>query len=148
MGKVSPQSELELQPFSNPLSLCVPPSCLQDSECSRYDEAELSVIGESDLQDIIVPVEHREQLVDVFKLFPDVCTHAPGRTLVVKQENTGMEKPATSRPYRASPDKQAYIKENIQEMLSDGIVEPSQSPWSIQVVPKKSGTNRFCVEYR
>ena len=39
---------------------------------------------------------------------------------------------------------------NLQEMLSEDIIVPSNSPWASPVVliPKKDGTRRFCVDYR
>ena len=38
----------------------------------------------------------------------------------------------------------------IEEMLEQGIIQPSQSPWAgtIALLAKKDGTTRFCVDYR
>jgi len=41
------------------------------------------------------------------------------------------------------------IDENVQSMLKAGVIEPSCSPWTsnLVVVTKKNGSLRFCVDY-
>ena len=57
--------------------------------------------------------------------------------------------PVYQRPYRAALSKRQVIESNIDEMLWDGIIEPSSSPWALPVtlVPKRGGEWRFCVDY-
>ena len=55
-----------------------------------------------------------------------------------------------SKLRRTSPEAQKIIDSQISEWLMDGIVSRSDSPYSscLQVVPKKSGKHRMCVDYR
>ncbi|WVZ93543.1 hypothetical protein U9M48_039514 [Paspalum notatum var. saurae] len=58
--------------------------------------------------------------------------------------------PIAKRQYRVAPKEQELIRENIDELLGKGFVQPSSSPWAFPVlfVDKKDGTRRMCVDYR
>ncbi|GFV54281.1 transposon Ty3-I Gag-Pol polyprotein [Trichonephila clavipes] len=67
------------------------------------------------------------------------------------QDFTGDHAPINQRAYRVSPTERRIIHEEVQKMLDEGIVQPSESPWSSPIVlvrKKKDGSWRFCVDYR
>ena len=64
--------------------------------------------------------------------------------------NTGRSTPIKQRPRRLPYAYRDEADQQIQEMLANGIITPSVSPWSspIVLVRKKNGDLRFCVDYR
>ena len=51
--------------------------------------------------------------------------------------------PISQRAYRAPLSKRRLIEEAIEEMLAEGVIRPSSSPWAspVTLVPKKDGSN-------
>ena len=58
--------------------------------------------------------------------------------------------PIFQRAYRAPLTKRQVIDDAVDEMLSDGVISPSNSPWAspVTLAPKKDGGYRVCIDYR
>ena len=84
---------------------------------------------------------------DIFTLNDDELGHT---SLVGHHIDTGDSRPIYRQPYRVSPAVHNSIDHHVQQMLDQGIIQPSVSPSAAPVVlvRKKDGTERFCVDYR
>ncbi|KAK3108631.1 hypothetical protein FSP39_012081 [Pinctada imbricata] len=74
-----------------------------------------------------------------------------GRTTLTEHAiDTGYSKPIKQRPRRVPMAKMKDAADEISRMKSLGIIEPSTSPWSSNVVlvKKKDNSLRFCIDYR
>ncbi|XP_025405877.1 uncharacterized protein LOC112680094, partial [Sipha flava] len=95
--------------------------------------------------------ESRAELLKIIEKYADVFSDRIGRTKLIEHDiilkkNT----PIALKPYSYPSAKQAIIDDMIRDMESQGLVEPSISPWSAPVVlaKKKDGSPRLCIDYR
>ncbi|PNX81441.1 retrotransposon-related protein [Trifolium pratense] len=74
----------------------------------------------------------------------------PHRTVDHRIHLVEGSKPVNVRPYRYPQFQKSEMEKLIREMLDQGIIVPSHSPFSspVLLVRKKDGTWRFCVDYR
>ena len=98
-----------------------------------------------------LPAPQQKQMISLIKefavLFPDV----PGRTDCVYHDVDVMgATPIKQHPYRTNPVKLQYMRSEIEYMLANDLIEPSQSSWSSPclLVPKGDGTHRICTDFR
>ena len=59
-------------------------------------------------------------------------------------------RPIRCTPYRLGPEKSAYLKKELADLVELGIIEESCSPWAspIVMVPKADGKLRLCTDFR
>ena len=64
--------------------------------------------------------------------------------------DTGDSDPVSQPPRRANPQHRVLIREHISKLLQGGVIEPSASPWSadLLLIPKKDGSFRMAIDYR
>ena len=83
--------------------------------------------------------------------YGDVVTIALGKVSSTHHTiNTGDSPPIRSHPYGIAPGWREELKEEVLRLVRQGILVPSQSPWSAPMVPvrKPSGAIRLCIDYR
>jgi len=91
------------------------------------------------------------QLSALIKKFTDVFPDVPGQTTLVSHDgDVGDCRPIKQHPYRVNPVKLEAMKKEIDYMLSNGIIEQSQSEWSSPclLVAKGDSGYRFCTDFR
>ena len=98
--------------------------------------------------------QQKGQVKDLLLKHSDAFATADGKVgstdLVRHTIDTGNASPIKT-PYRPPAfAKRAIIDENLDQMLENGVIEPSNSPWSSPVVlaNKKDGSARFCIDLR
>ena len=88
---------------------------------------------------------------NVISSFPELFDSKPGRTTFAEHRiETGSACPFKINRRPSSPADIAETDRQIEEMLRDGVIEPSSSPWSSPIifVNKKDGSKRFAVDFR
>ncbi len=104
-------------------------------------DSDLTPEQQSQLQQLLI------NNADIFAVNPK----APGLQINVKHFiDTENHSPVHTKPWRLSQHEKEVIAKEVIEMLKNGIIRKSKSPWNASVVlaGKKDGSLRFCVDYR
>lgn len=97
--------------------------------------------------------EERKLAEEVILQFQDISSEKKGlgRThLVTHKIDTGDHPPIKQRYYPMSPDKLAEVNKQLDQMLQEDVVEPSNSAWNnpTTMARKADGSLRFCLDSR
>ena len=74
-----------------------------------------------------------------------------GKTDLVKHSIKTVDVPPIKQaPRRVPIHQEDLVETNMEAMIKEGVIQPSESPWAspIVLVKKKDGTCRFCIDYR
>ena len=95
----------------------------------------LSEIQRQDLEKLLLEFEH---------LFPDVPIRSDQ---IYHDTDVGYADPVKQHPCRLNPSKQEYLKEEINYLLENDFIEPSNSSWSSPciLVLKPDESYRMCT---
>lgn len=114
---------------STPSARCHPlVAHIELSDAVSRDGAQFAQVRNSDLfRSVCMPLS----------AFPSVKTPGVSHRIITRGN------PTFARPRRLAPDKQAALRKELDELLSQGILVPSSSPWAspIHLVHKNGGTS-------
>ncbi|GFW95329.1 transposon Ty3-I Gag-Pol polyprotein [Trichonephila clavipes] len=107
--------------------------CLDDQQETSESQMNCSLMMSPELSD-----EQRNKLSELLRKFSGLFTKTDkstaAKTNVKHRIFTGDHAPINQRAYRVSPTERRIIHEEVQKMLDEGIVQPSESPWSSPIV--------------
>ena len=99
--------------------------------------------------------DDRKELLQLLAEFRDVVAlpgEPLGRTHLAELSLKLIEgaKPIALAPYKIPHSKEEVLNDEVDKLLTTGLVQPSVSPWSFPVVlvNKPDGSIRLCVDYR
>ena len=103
-----------------------------------------------------VSINHRKDLEKLIQEYRDIFPEKlpkgvpPLREVQHKIEIKPGSKPPYQPPYRLDPAEQDELEERIRDLLAQGFIQPSSSPYGAPVlfVPKKDGRWLMCIDYR
>jgi len=87
----------------------------------------------------------------IVKFRPKLMSKNFGCTTKIRHHiETGDAQPIKRRYFQFSPKLLEVLYAELDQLLRDGVVQPSKSPWSIPVmlVPKKDGSYRVVIDFR
>lgn len=95
--------------------------------------------------------DQREKLKNLVFSFKNICPDVPNKaTAACHDVDIGDAAPIKQHPYQLNPLKREVMRNEIQYMLDNDIIEPSNSDWSSPslLVPKSDNTFHLVTDFR
>jgi hypothetical protein len=99
--------------------------------------------------------ERKVEDIYVVRDYPDVFTEVtiglpPDREIEFTIDLMTGTQPIHKAPYRMAPSELKELKKQLEDLVYQGFIRPSVSPWGAPVlfVRKKDGSLRMCIDYR
>ena len=101
----------------------------------------------------VTELSQGERILLRVKLEPfldNVCGSTTAARITPHKIDVQGHPPIKQKMRHISPKLLASAHAEVDGLVAEGIVEPSESPWSscLVIVPKKDGSIRFCIDYR
>lgn len=114
---------------------------------------EVSLEGKKVEPDLLghLDVVRRKTIEDLCSRFPDVLTKRLGLTHLLEYKiNLTSHEVVRSHPYKFAPPKMELLRKTVDELLEQGVIEPSRSSYASPafLVPKPNGKSRMVIDYR
>ena len=134
--------------------------CSDQVSLSQSDDLHLScgTLSQSDIAHQLeecssssVSVKDKTAILQTLVSFSDVFDDSLGHINVLQHKiDTGSAPPIRQYPSRLPYAYREEAKNQVSDMLRQGVIQPSSSPWAspIVLVKKKDGKYRFCIDYR
>ena len=93
----------------------------------------------------------RTEIHGLVDSFSDIFSDLPAKTNAIKHTiKVSSKEPVKLKPYPLPFSSEQVVREEINNMLLNDVIEPSESPYSspIVLVKKKDGSIRFCIDFR
>jgi transposase InsO family protein len=113
-----------------------------------------SFLDDLDIDVSSLDVDQHRRLTEIIIKFSDIFSQSDtdiGHTTAVHHKvNLADDIPFKQRTRRIPPGMFDDVRSHLQQLLSAGVIRPSHSPWSSNVVlvKKKDGSLRMCIDYR
>ncbi|GFW42864.1 retrovirus-related Pol polyprotein from transposon 17.6 [Trichonephila clavipes] len=145
-GKVIPTELLILKNARGNRTLLAPPNI--NALLTVDPQPHLCQLRKNEGTHLSLP--QREELNSLLEKYEECFQPGESLPFIEHRINTRNHLPVAVPPYRMNPSKKEILKQEIDRLLSEGIIEECESPYASPVVliPKPNGTFRLNIDYR